>query len=175
MEERFIPYDGLVPVTPHKGELLVLTNHRVISFIQSNGHKETFIAPLDEMKGVSVKTRTRGLQNLSQGLIMTIVGILTYFIIGYTLDSVTIGLALGSAIIFVGVLFIARHFFWEEEEGVITFQGGSRELSFPYKGNMAGACVYNLVNRFFQLKLDTNNHAAHQISTEYDLWDDQPY
>ena len=174
VEERFVPYDGLVPDTPHKGELLVLTNHRVISFIQSNGRKETTFAPLDEMKGVSVKASTRGLKNLSQGLVMIIIGILAYFSIGYILDSVTIASALGAAIIFVGVLFIVRYFFWEEE-GVIIFQGGSWELSFPYKSNMAGACVYNLVNRFFQLKLDTNDHAAHQASAGGVSWYDQPY
>ena len=174
VEERFIPNHGLVSDTPRKGELLVLTNHRVISFIQSNGHKETFFAPLDEMKGISVRANTRGLKNLSQGLIMMILGVLAYLIIGYVLDSVTIGLALGATIILVGGLFIVRHFFWEEE-GVIIFQGGSRELFFPYKSNIAGGCVYNLINRFFQLKQHTNNRADHQASAEDGPRDNQPY
>ena len=174
MEERFIPYHGLVSDTPRKGELLVLTNHRVISFIQSNGHKETFFAPLAEMKGISVRANTRGLKSLSQGLIMMILGVLAYLIIGYVLDSVTIGLALGATIILVGGLFIVRHFFWEEE-GVIIFQGGSRELSFPYKSNIAGGCVYNLVNRFFQLKQHTKDRADHQASAEDGPRDNQPY
>ncbi|MCE2462966.1 MAG: hypothetical protein J4F46_03495 [Dehalococcoidia bacterium] len=176
VEERFIPHDGLVPDTPRKGELLVLTNHRVITFIQSNGHKEAFFAPLEEMKGVSVKANTRDMKNLSQGLIMIIVGILAYFLIGYALDSVNIASALGGAIVFVGVLFIARYFFWEEEEeGTITFQGGSWELSFPYKSNKASASVYNLVNRFFQLKLGINIHIARQASAGEGPLDDQPY
>ena len=175
MEERFIPYDGLVPDTPHKGELLVLTNHRVITFIHSNGHNDAFFAPLEEMKGVSVKANTRETKNLSQGFIMIIVGILAYFIIGYALDSVTIASVLGGIILFMGVLFIARYFFWEEEEkGVITFQGGSWELSFPYKSNMAGACVYSLVNRFFQLKLGINSHTAYEASAGGGSWDVQP-
>ena len=176
MEERFIPQDGLVPDTPRKGELLVLTNHRVITFTQSNGHKEAFFAPLEEMKGVSVKANTRDMKNLSQGLIMIIVGILAYFLIGYALDSVTIALVLGGIIIFVGVLFIARYFFWEEEdEGTITFQGGSWELSFPYKSSKASASVYNLVDRFFQLKLAINSHVARQASAGEGPLDDQPY
>ena len=175
MEERFIPHDGMVPDTPRKGELLVLTNHRVITFIQSNGHKEAFFAPLEEMKGVSVKASTRDMKNLSQGLIMIIVGILAYFLIGYALDSVNIASALGGVIVFVGVLFIARYFFWEEEEGTITFQGGSWELSFPYKSSKASASVYNLVNRFFQLKLGINIHIARQASAREGPLDDQPY
>ncbi len=176
VEERFIPHDGVVPDTPRKGELLVLTNHRVITFVQSSGHRQAFFAPLEEMKGVSVKANTRDMKNLSQGLIMTIVGILAYLLIGYAMDSWTIGLVLGGAIVFVGVLFIARYFFWEEEEeGTITFQGGSWELSFPYKSNKAGASVYNLVNRFFQLRLGMNGHTAPQSSAGEGPLDDQLY
>ena len=157
IEERFVPYDGLVPNEPSKGELLVLTNQRVISFLDNDGHRETFLAPLEELNGVSVRANTRGLKHLSQGLILMLVGILAYFTIGYILDGVTIAAALGAAIAFVGVLFIARYFFWEEE-GTITFQGGNWELTFPYKSNLAGAMVYKLVNRFFQLKQATNAH-----------------
>ena len=176
MEERFIPQDGLVPNTPRKGELLVLTNHRVITFIQSNGHKQAFFAPLEEMKGVSVKANTRDMKNLSQGLIMIIVGILAYFLIGYALNSVTIASVLGGAIAFVGVLFVARYFFWEEEEdGTITFQGGSWELSFPYKSRKASASVYNLVDRFFQLKLGINSRTTPQSSAWEGPLDGQPY
>ena len=159
VEEQFVPYDGLVPETPWKGDLLVLTNQRVISFVENDGHKETLLAPLQELKGVSVKAYAKGLKNMSQGLMLILVGIVAYFIIGYILESVTIAAALGAAIMFVGVVFIARYFFWEQE-GTITFQGGSWELRFPYKSNMASACVYKLVNRFFQLKLNTNNHPA---------------
>ena len=164
VEERFVPYDGLVPETPWKGDLLVLTNRRVISFVESDGHKETSLAPLDELKGVSVKANAKGLKNLSQGLILILAGIVAYFILGYYLldkvdNGITIAAALGAAIVFVGVLFFARYFFWEQE-GTISFQGGSWELRFPYKSNMASACVYKLVNRFFQLKLNTDNHPA---------------
>ena len=157
IEEQFVPYDGLVTDPPMKGELLVLTNQRVISFLHSDGHRETILAPLEDLNGVSVRANTRGLKHLSQGLLLILVGVVAYFIIGYILDGVTIAAALGAAIAFVGVLFIARYFFWEEE-GSITFQGGNWELSFPYKSNLAGAMVYKLVNRFFQLKQATKAH-----------------
>ena len=166
VEEQFVPYDGLVSDTPIKGQLLALTNLRVISFVQNDGNKELFLAPLEELKGVSVKANTRGLRNFSQGLILIIIGILSYFIIGYILDGVTIALALGTAIVFVGILFVSRYFFWEEE-GSITFQGGSWELAFPYRSSRAGADVYKLVDRFFQLKLHTTN--THDPAREKEL------
>ncbi len=152
-----MPYDGLVPDTPENGHLLVLTNQRFISFIQSDGTKETILASLDELKGVSVKAATKGLKNLSQGLIIILAGIMSYFIIGYILDGITIAAALGAAIMFVGALFIAKYFFWGDE-GSVTFRGSSIELSFPYRSTMASSDVYRLVNRFFQLKLNSNTH-----------------
>ena len=174
VEERFVPYDGLVADTPWKGPLLVLTNKRVVSFDQSNGQKETLVAPLEELRGVSVKADTRGLKDLMRGLILMPVGVFGYLVLGYIMDSVPIGLALGAAIVFVGLFFIARHLLWEEE-GSITFEGGrwehsfpnrdskagtyvyKWELSFPYKSNMASGMVYSLVNRFFQLKRDSSS------------------
>ena len=155
VEIRYVPYDGLVPDTPDKGHLLILTNQRVISFLQNDGTKETNLAPLDELRGVSVKTVSRGLRHLSQGLITILMGVLSYFIVGYILDSVAIGVAIGGTLWFVGFLFIARYFFWEDE-GTVTFQGGLLELSFPYKSNRASADIYALVNQFFQLK--SGNH-----------------
>lgn len=152
-----MPYDGLVPDTPEKGHLLVLTNQRLISFVQSDGSKETILAPLDELKGVSVKAATKGIKNLSQGLIIIVAGVMAYFIIGYILDGITIAAALGAAIMFVGTLFIAKYFFWEDE-GSVTFQGSSIELNFPYRSTMASSDVYRLVNRFFQFKLNSNTH-----------------
>ncbi len=160
IEGQFVPNSGLITNTPQKGQLLVLTNHRVISFVQSDGHKETFLASLEELKGVSVKASVRGVKDLLQGLALILVGILGYFIIGYMLERVTIASALGAAIMFVGVFFLAKFFFWEEE-GNITFQGGSWELSFPYRSRRASADVYKLVNRFFQLKLSNNTHSPH--------------
>ena len=157
IEEQFVPNSGLVSVTPTKGELLVLTNQRVISFIQSDRRKEISLAPLQELKGVSMKGDTRGLRDLLQGFALMLIGILAYFILGYILDGVTIASALGAAIVFVGILFIGKHLFWEEE-GSIIFQVGSWELRFPYKSNRASDDVYRLIDRFFQLKLNTNTH-----------------
>ena len=159
IEEQFAPDSGLVLDTPWKGQLLVLTNQRVISFVQSDAHRQTLLAPLGELKGVLVKSNTKGFRDLSQGLSMMFIGILTYLVLGYILDGISIALALGSAIAFVGVLFIAKYFLWEEE-GSISFQGGSWELSFPYKSNRASADVYQLINRFFQLRQDYNVYPA---------------
>lgn len=157
IEERFDPSDGIVSDTPNTGELMVLTNRRVISFLEVDGQKETVLASLAELQGVSIKANTRGIKSISQGLFLILLGILGYFIIGYILDGVTVALSLGGAIIFVGLLFISRYFFWEQE-GSISFQGGNWEFGFPYRTDRASADVYKVVNRFFQLKMEPNGH-----------------
>ena len=179
--ERFVPNSGLVAETPHKGELLVLTNQRVISFIENGGHKQMYLAPVGELNGVSVKANSRGLRDLFQGVGLIFVGILSYLIIGYILDGVTIALALGVAIVFVGMLFLVKFLFWEEE-GNIAFQGSSWELSFPYKSNAASADIYRLVDRFFQIKMQTNSYyppleedpGPHLPETGFRFFEDEP-
>ena len=157
IEERFVPDDGLVLDTPEKGHLLVLTNLRVMSFVETDGRKEMFLAPLDELKAVSVKASTRGLKDIVSGLGLMLIGVLSYFILGvFIVENVAIAGAIGAAISFVGLLFIVRHFFWEEE-GSVTFQGGSWNVSFVYKSTRAGLDVNMLIKRFFQLKLGPNN------------------
>ena len=159
VEEQFVPDSGIVPDTPVKGQLLVLTSRRVISFVDVDGHKEMFLAPLEELRGVSLKANAKGFRDLFQGLIVMLIGILSYFILGYVLDGIAVALALGAAIVFVGMLFLSKYLFWEEE-GSITFQGSSWEMAFPFKSNMARADVYRLIDRFFQLKLETNSHKS---------------
>ena len=157
LRERFVSDSGLVSHTPPKGPLLVLTNRRLMSFVVADGHRETFLAPLEELKGVTVRAETRGFKDLIQGLFFILVGIVAYGVLGYVLDGVGIALALGFALMFVGVLFMAKYLFWEEE-GSIVFQGGSQELSFPYKNNRASSDVYKFIDVFFQLKQGTNSH-----------------
>ena len=64
IEEQFVPNDGLVSHTPLEGQLLVLTNRRAISFVQSDGQNETLLASLGELKGVSVKANTKNLKSI---------------------------------------------------------------------------------------------------------------
>lgn len=159
VEEQFVPDIGTVHDTPLKGSLLVLTNRRVISFVDSDGRQEAFLAPLEELKGVSVKADTRGFKDMSWGLVLIVIGILSYLVVGYIQGggAVPFAIGIGSAIALVGIVLIARYFLWEEA-GSLTFQGGSWEWSFPYRSSIASVDVYYLVNRFFQLKMAANSH-----------------
>lgn len=155
--QQFVPNEGLVAEAPSKGQLLVLTNQRVISFVQVNERKQMSLAPLEELKGVSVKGNSRGAKDVLQGPTLIFVGILVYLVVGYSFERVALAGALGAAIAFMGVLLTARLMLWEDE-GSIVFQGGYLKLSFPYKTSKAGGDVNKLVTQFFKIKDGTNSH-----------------
>ena len=171
VQERFAANAGLVGGSPKKGPLLLITNLRVISFLRGGNVKETYLAPIDELKTVIVKGKSRGVRNLIQGILLILAGILAYFIIGYirssTWSEVSIASIVGLIIIVFGASYLARHLLWQPE-GEIVFQGGTWEkpsqnnrgsvesyqwqMSFPYRSEKANDEVYTLVNRFFEIR-----------------------
>ena len=50
----FCPYQGLTKEPPVTGELLVATNQRILAFSQGDGHNETYLMPVEELRGVSL-------------------------------------------------------------------------------------------------------------------------
>lgn len=162
--DQFSSDDGIVVNTPDKGDLLVLTNLRVIAFVKDSEHKETSLAPLDELNGLSVKSNNRGAKEMLQGPILILLGIVAYFVVGYSLEHVAVAAVMGASIALVGVLLGARFIFWEEE-GTILFQGGRLELGFPYRTDRASEDAYKVVNRFFDLKLSLNSNRPTRVTT----------
>ena len=99
-----------------------------------------------------------------QGPILILLGIVAYFVVGYSLEHVAVAAVMGASIALVGVLLGARFIFWEEE-GTILFQGGRLELGFPYRTDRASEDAYKVVNRFFDLKLSLNSNRPTRVST----------
>ena len=171
VQERFASNHGLVSGAPKKGPLLLITNLRVISFLRGEDVKETYLAPIDELKTVFVKGKSRGVRNLIQGILFVLAGILAYFIIGYIREStwseISIASVVGLIVVVFGASYLTRHLLWEPE-GEIVFQGGTWEkpsannrgpvesyqwqMSFPYRSDKANDEVYTLVNRFFEIR-----------------------
>ena len=152
LEEQYVPDKGLVVETPSTGRLLVLTNKRLLSFVQGDSENEVSLVSLENVNGVVVKANAKGFRDIFQGLAIILVGIVSYFIIGYALEGIAIASAVGIALIFVGTFFIARYFLWEEEGEVSLQIGGDWDLQFPYHGNTSGGDVYVFINRLFELK-----------------------
>ena len=173
IEQVFVSDQGLVDATPAKGPLLVLTSQRVVAFSRQDERQETTMVPLEELKGASLRSHGRSLKNLYQGLALVVVGILAYPLIGLfiiTSGSPLIPAGLAAIIIVVGVMMMSRYFFWEEE-GSISFMAfhekGSWELTFPFRGKTAGRDSSKVVNRFFELKLEGDQHPKEEKDSTY--------
>lgn len=155
----FSPDRGLTEVLPFRGQVLITTDRRILAFSQVDGRNEAFLAPLEELKGVSVKTSARTAGSLFQGILLTIGAIFLYLVIAYWLTGrlggpgipiINIDLApfLVLLLILLGVLLVGKHYF-AKKAGSVTFQGSDWVLAFPYRGNTAGQEIYQVVNSVF--------------------------
>lgn len=155
----FSPDRGLTDVLPVGGQVLVTTDRRILAFSQVDGRNETFLAPLEELKGVSVKTSGRTPGSLFQGILLTIGAIFLYLVIAYWLTgrlggpgipviNIDVAPFLVLLLILLGVLLAGKHYFGKKA-GSVTFQGSAWVFAFPYRGDTAGQEIYQVVNSVF--------------------------
>jgi hypothetical protein len=155
----FSPDRGLTDVLPFGGQVLITTDRRILAFSQVDGRNETFLAPLEELKGVSVKTSARTPGSLFQGILLTIGAIFLYLVIAYWLTgrlggpgipviNIDVAPFLVLLLILLGVLLAGKHYF-AKKAGSVTFQGSDWVLAFPYRGDTAGQQIYRVVNSVF--------------------------
>jgi hypothetical protein len=155
----FSPDRGLTDVLPVEGQVLITTDRRILAFSQVDGRHETFLAPLEELKGVSVKTSARTPGSLFQGILLTLGAIFLYLVIAYWLTGrlegpgipfINIDLApfLVLLLILLGVLLAGKHYF-AKKAGSVTFQGSAWVFAFPCRGNTVGQEIYQVVNSVF--------------------------
>ena len=136
IEQLFIPEHGLVTIPTDKGELLGLTNHRVIFFSQEEGNHRVTIAALGEVKGATLRNQRRNIKYLYNGLAVAVAGILAYFIVGTFIAGVVVAALVGGALLAVGVFLAMRYLLWDEE-GSIVFHSGGWDLTFHYHSQKA--------------------------------------
>lgn len=158
----FCPESGLTGEPAGIGQMLVTTNQRIMAFSIDEGGRETFMVPIEELKGISVKSGNRSPSALIQGILLIAGALLIYLVVSYWLvdrfdgfgfrDIPLIRMNPGAFLLFVaalmGAFFIGRHYF-TQEEGSVTFQGGNWAFSFPYKGESAGNEIYQVINTVF--------------------------
>ena len=171
----FSPDDGLVAEAGEEGQLLIATNQRIISFSQDHGHNETVLVPVEERKGVTLRTNARSSVNLFQGLMLAVGGIFAYLVIGYWLSgklkgpnvpviSIDLGPLVALVAIVWGVALIARYYF-SKEDNLVTFRGSNWAFTFPYRGEKAEKEVYQVVNTLFTHRRSRDGHPTF-------LWDE---
>ena len=74
----FSPEEGLITEPQPEGQMLVLTNQRIMTFGKNNGVRETVLVPLEQVKAVSVNTGQRSKSTMFQGGTMIVAACLLY-------------------------------------------------------------------------------------------------
>ena len=165
----FSPTRGLTEEPPVDGHLLITTNQRILAFSQEDGRNETYLVPVEELKGVVVKSGARGPISLLQGLGLVVVGLAIYLFAAYQLtgqfagpDVPFIKIDLGAFMVLLaiiaGLLLIGKYYF-VKEGGSVTFQGSNWVFTFPYGGDLARDQVYQVVNTIFQARRSRNGYS----------------
>ena len=81
----FLPNEGLVDSVPQTGQVLILTNQRLIAFRGVEGYRDTHMAMTSEIAQCSVRTGQRNWSAIMQGLMVVVGGASLYLIVGYWL------------------------------------------------------------------------------------------
>ena len=155
----FSPYPGLTQEPPVRGKMLVTTNQRILAFSQEDGRRQTYLVPVEELKGVVVKSGGRSYASLFQGLLLVVGGIFVYLALAYWLTgqfngpsvpvlNMDIGAILVLLALLIGVVLIGRYYL-AKEDGSVIFQGSGWVFTFPYQGAQAGEEIYQVVNSVF--------------------------
>ena len=163
----FAAADGLTSEPPPTGQVLIVTNERLIAFCQAEGKQETYLVPMNEVKHVVVKAGSRSASMLFQGSLMVVAGIFIYLVIGYWLtnqiDGPTIPVLhmdvapfIALIIVLAGLTMIAQVYF-TKPDGTVTIQGDGLQFTFPFQGDVAQRQIFDVVNTAFatrQTKLE---------------------
>jgi hypothetical protein len=170
----FSPELGLTQAPPLTGQVLIATNQRVLAFCRNDGRDETFLTPVEDLKGVAVKSGSRNTISIFQGVGLAVGGILLYLVVAYWMTgqfegpnvpfiNVDVGplLVLLAALVAGGLM--GRHYF-SRDDGSVMFQGTNWSFEFPYRGDRASQEIYQVVNSLFAARLSVNGHSY--------LWED---
>ena len=164
----FSPSLGLSEEPPVDGQLLITTDQRILAFSHEDGRNQTHIVPVEELKGVMVKSEARNSGSLLQGLVLVVGGLFIYLIVSYWLtgrfDGPTVpiirmdfGAVMVLLAIIAGGILIGKYYL-AKEGGSVTFQGSNWVFTFPYKTDRSRIQVYRMVNTVFVARRSLNGY-----------------
>ena len=166
----FCPDQGLTPEPPVRGKVLITTNQRILAFSRDDDRNETYLVPIEELKGVAIKTGDRSYGSLFQGLLLIVGGIFLYLVVAYWLTGQSTGPSVPVLnmdtgplmvliVVLVGLVLIGRYYF-AKTDGSMIFQGSSWVFAFPYSNGRARQDIYQVVNSVFAARQARNGYSV---------------
>lgn len=164
----FCPDLGITQEPPVRGKVLITTNQRILAFSRDDDRNETYLVPIEELKGVAVKTTDLNYSSMFQGLLLIIGAIFLYLAVAYWLTgrftggsvpvlNISAGSLMVLIVVLVGLGLIVRYYFGKED-GSVIFQGSSWVFDFPYQSDRAKQDIYTVVNEVFAARQARNGY-----------------
>ena len=168
----FSPDRGLVPEPPGAGQALVATNRRILAFNLGEQKSDTFIAPLDDLRGVSLNPGIRNPGSVLQGTLLILGAMFIYLVLAYWLTgtfegpnvpfiNMDLGVLVVLAAAVFGAVFIGRQYF-TRQWGAVTFHGANWSFTFPFLGGDPGREIYQVINSVFLNRQAGLSQPAHR-------------
>ncbi len=153
---------GSTDEPPVEGNLLVATNQRVMAFTQEDGQNESYLVPLEFLHAVAVRSESRGMGSLLQGLLVVLCGLVVYLVVAYQSTGrfegptiPVIHMDVGAIVVLLAVIaggwLVWKHYF-TSERGSVSFQGSTWAFTFPCRTKTAKEQVHQLVNAVFSVR-----------------------
>ena len=141
---------------PRSGQVLILTNQRLIAFRGVEGFRDTHIANSSEIAQCSVRTGQRNWGAIMQGAMIMVGGAFLYLIVGYWLAgqvsgpnipvlNIDVAPLIALLIVLAGVFVLASNYF-TRPAGAVIFHGEGMEIAFPFRSSLDVQQVYDLVD-----------------------------
>ncbi len=151
--------EGLIAELPGTGQLLVLTNQRLIAFCNVGDKQETYLVPMNEVKHVVVKAGSRSASMLLQGSLLAAAGIFIYLVLGYWLTNqiegptipvlhMDVAPFIALIVVLTGLAMIVQVYF-TKPDGTVTVQGDGLQFVLPFHGDDAQRQIFEMVNSAF--------------------------
>ena len=158
----FTPDAGIIGEPVASGRLLVATDQRLMSFSGGESGAGTFVAPIEEFRGVSIDPGAGSGVTLVQGIITIAVGLLVYVVLAYWLTGQIqgplvpfINIDLGPLVVLLAVLggvWLAARQYFARDHGTITFQGPNWVLALPFRKRVQEPDIFRVVNAVFEAR-----------------------
>lgn len=166
---------GMTSEDTSPGELFVLTTHRLLFSAQRNPGSDFSVVPLNKIDCFTRRTsnntkdiellhnKNKSLKSLYQGLSFIFAGILSYMVLGYNSDSLTIAIAMGITLSLLGLLFVGRYLVhrfalpqsYTEEEQDLVLNAGSTFLKITCTNKQSSAQIPEFINIVMRTRANT--------------------
>ena len=170
--QMFDPAQGMTSADTTHNALLVLTTHRLLWFPEPNQGSEFSVVPLDKIDSCSrersdnsknselLHKKIRNPKSLYQGLSFIFGGILSYLVLGYNSDSLTMAITIGIALSLLGLMLVGRYIIHrfelaqssQGEDQNLVINAGSTFLKLPCTNKQSGDQIPEFINIVLRTK-----------------------